>query len=35
MQNQALRAGHTGQDLALAAFIEHTIEHNFSGKKKG
>src|SRR6202035_5243323 len=28
-QNQAFRAGHTGQNVALAALIEHTIEHNF------
>ena len=24
------RAGHLGQNVALAALIEHTIEHNFS-----
>ena len=29
-QNQAFRAGHLGQNVALAALIEHTIEHNFS-----
>jgi len=28
--NQALGAGLTGQNVALAALIEHTIEHNFS-----
>ena len=27
--NQALGAGHTGQNVALAALIEHTIEHSF------
>jgi hypothetical protein len=31
-QNQAVRAGHTGHNVALAALIEHTIEHNFSAR---
>jgi hypothetical protein len=29
-QNQAFGAGHAGRNVALAALIEHTIEHNFS-----
>jgi hypothetical protein len=29
-QNQALGAGHAGQNAALAAPVEHIIQHNFS-----
>ena len=29
-QNPALGAGHAGQNLTLAALVEHTIEHTFS-----